>query len=189
MEIIEQWKDVPGFEGHYQISNFGNARSLDRQTGKGFLKGKNLSVWVSENKYSRITFQRPNKKKCYMIHRLVAKLFIGNPLQKLQVNHKDGNKSNSHFSNLEWCTSNENMQHAFDTGLLENVKILKGVKGEAHPYSKLKDIDILMIKCLSENGFNYKTIGRVFDVHSTHIGLIVRMKSRTGQELNTAGLI
>jgi len=165
----EFWKDISGYEKIYQISNLGNVRNS---------KQKLLKVWSAPNKYNRITLEVKGLKKSFTIHRLVAIAFIDNPLQKKTVNHIDGNKNNPCVSNLEWATINENMKHAFDTGLLDGVKILKGVKGGLHPYSKLKDIDILMIKCLSENGFSNKIIADKFGVHQTHIGLIVNLKSR-----------
>ena len=60
--------------------------------------------------------------KTYMVHRLVAQAFIPNIDNKPFVNHKDGNKLNNHFSNLEWCTCSENNQHAIDIGLRTSQK-------------------------------------------------------------------
>jgi hypothetical protein len=58
-----------------------------------------------------------NDRKYFLIHRLVAQTFIPNPENKPEVNHKDGNKHNCYYKNLEWVTPSENKQHAFDTGL------------------------------------------------------------------------
>jgi len=186
MELeIEIWKDIKGFERCYQVSNFGNVRSLDRYSGKGFLKGRLLKCYNPKNSYKRITLESNCVKKSFTVHRLVAESFVENPLKKLFVNHIDGKKHNAASSNLEWVTLNENMKHAFDTGLLDNVKILKGLKGESSPVHKLSDIDILMIKCLHNGGFSYKMIAKKFNVHSTHIGLIVRLKSRKELEFKT----
>lgn len=82
-------------------------------------------------------------KRTHMIHRLVAKAFIPNPENKPQVNHKDGNKLNNHYSNLEWCTAQENIQHAVRTGLNKGCLGIKKVyKDEATKQkclAKLKD--------------------------------------------------
>ena len=59
------------------------------------------------------------KRKDYAVHRLVALAFIENPNNYDQINHKDGNKLNNHYSNLEWCTQSHNIKHAVDTGLLK----------------------------------------------------------------------
>lgn len=67
--------------------------------------------------YSIVTLSKNGKSYKEYIHRLVAKTFLSNPLNKEYVNHKDGNKQNNCVSNLEWCTPSENNYHAFQTGL------------------------------------------------------------------------
>jgi len=184
MEIkaSEEWSDIAGFEDCYQISDNGNMRSKDRTVtdangvNRNF-KSKPVRIWVKDGHYCKVSLSKGNIKKSFTVHRLVAIAFIPNPLNKITVNHIDGNRHNNHVSNLEWATYNENMQHAYDTGLLENCTYLKGNKGEKHPYSKLTPMDIEMIKCLHNGGFNYPQIAPKFNVHSTHIGLIVKNKS------------
>ena len=104
----EIWKDIKGYEGLYQISNFGNVKRI--QSNK-YIKPHN------EKGYIRVALCKNNKVKHLYLHRLIATAFIPNPENKSDVNHKDGNKMNNKINNLEWTTRKENMNHAKDTGL------------------------------------------------------------------------
>ena len=123
--IKEIWKDVDGWEGFYQISNFGQVRSLDRVISytanssncSKLFKGRILKQYIDEDGYCRISFIRRGHQKVYGVHRLVAEAFILNPENKPTVNHKDGNKSNNNVSNLEWATYKEQNDHAVKIGL------------------------------------------------------------------------
>ena len=69
------------------------------------------------NGYVYIFLMKDNKSKNFRLHRLVAEAFIPNPENKLQVNHKDGNKLNNNVNNLEWCTHRQNINHAKENNL------------------------------------------------------------------------
>lgn len=105
----EVWKDIPGFEGRYQISNLGNIKSINwRNTNK-----ERLMVPQDNGhgyKWIGLRDGSPIKKQFY-IHRLVAQAFIPNPNNLPQVNHKDGNTKNNCVDNLEWCTANYNLSY------------------------------------------------------------------------------
>jgi len=109
----EIWKDIKGYEGLYQVSNYGRVRGLITSQGrrKGILKP------YDHDGYKRINLYKNKKVKKYYVHRLVAQAFISNPNKYPEVNHKDGDKSNNHISNLEWCTSSQNQIHAYKIGL------------------------------------------------------------------------
>ena len=111
----EEWKDIPseivnGVKG-YKISNYGRVKNH---------KGKITNGSNHESGYLWVSIS----PKQYLLHRLVAKVFILNPENKQQVNHIDGNKINSCVSNLEWCSNKENSQHAHDNGLHPNTKTI-----------------------------------------------------------------
>lgn len=107
----ETWKEIIGYEGRYWISNLGNIKS-------SFLKGKNLKPLFQRDGYilCQLNDKFGNIKR-FLIHRLVALYFVPNPRGLNEVNHIDGNKNNNRWDNLEWCTRQENMRHAFDMGL------------------------------------------------------------------------
>lgn len=99
----EVWKDIPGCEGRYQISNFGRA--------KGPLKI--LKPSISDWGYQRLRVTDNNsKKRSPRVHRLVAPAFIPNPNGLPEVNHIDGNKLNNRVDNLEWVSAKENKEHS-----------------------------------------------------------------------------
>lgn len=121
----EVYKDITGFEGYYQVSNFGNIKSLDRYINqinhlvltKRHVKERILKHKIKANGYPSTHLIKGSIEKYYSVHRLVAIAFIPNPKHYPEVNHIDGNKENNTFSNLEWCTSKYNHEHAKKTGL------------------------------------------------------------------------
>lgn len=116
----EIWKDIEGYEGLYQVSNLGNVKSLDRNfvvlNKKGFKqhirqKGRLLKKQNGSCGYKIVNLSKDNIHKTHMIHRLVAKTFLPNPLNLPEVNHKDECKDNNALYNLEWCTSKYNANY------------------------------------------------------------------------------
>lgn len=108
----EQWKDIQGYEGLYQVSNLGRVKGIDRISANGsHLKEKILSQKHTTKGYLRVIFCKNNKVKYFLVHRLVAEEFILNPNNLPQVNHIDENKTNNQVDNLAWVTSKENANY------------------------------------------------------------------------------
>ena len=131
----EEWKDVPEYPDLFMISNYG--RVWSKRSNKILKQGTN------KNGYKVISSKiggRKGKSICKKVHRWVAEAFIDNPDDKPFVNHKDGNKTNNNETNLEWCTSKENIVHAYQTGLIVSLK------GEYNHNSKLTEDDVRYIK-------------------------------------------
>ena len=123
------WNSIKGFEGYYEATATGEVRSVDRvistQRGKRSLKGKILKPKMHNDGYEFYTLSKGNETSNVYGHRVVAELYVPNPFDKPIVNHKDGNPSNNASFNLEWVTHQENVIHAYDTGLNSN-------KGASH---------------------------------------------------------
>lgn len=106
----EIWKDIEGYEGYYQVSNFGRVKSLERVCRHplgGTRKVNEKIMKFDVNKkwgYLRVQLSKHGIDNKYLVHRLVAQAFIDNPNNYEVVNHKDQNPSNNHSQNLEWCT-------------------------------------------------------------------------------------
>ena len=97
----EIWKDIEGFEGLYQISNFGKVKSLHNRGG---IKERILKPYKKKNGYLQVKLRNKNHIKYETIHRLVAQAFLPNPTKLPSINHKDENKENNNVDNLEWCS-------------------------------------------------------------------------------------
>ncbi len=108
-------KDVVDYEGVYMISEEGEIISLKRNRRISPFHKKGVN---GERSYLRASLSKDGRKKKFFVHRLVANAYLGSPISEaFFVNHKDGNKLNNHFSNLEWVTMSENQIHAVKNGL------------------------------------------------------------------------
>lgn len=110
--IDEKWLPVKDFENVYCVSNYGRVKNI--------LTNHILKCSLDSHGYYALNLydKNNNKRNFITLHRLLAETFIPNPENKPQVNHKDGNKSNSYLDNLEWSTASENTQHAYDNNLI-----------------------------------------------------------------------
>lgn len=100
---MEQWKDIKGYEGLYQVSNMGVIRSL--------YTGKILKAKKETNGYMRVKLYKDGKGKSHTVHRIVAEHFIPNPYNLPQVNHKNEIKTDNRVENLEWCDAKYNLSY------------------------------------------------------------------------------
>lgn len=116
----EKVKNLKGYEGLYAITSSGNFWSYRL---KRWMKS-----FVDEQGYLRVGFMVDGKTNTEKLHRLVGEHFIKNPLNKPQINHKNGDKTDNRASNLEWVTALENMQHAIDMGLMPHAILTKDNK-------------------------------------------------------------
>ena len=148
----ELYVDIRGYEGYYQVSNYGRVRN--KKTGKI------LKPYLTRG-YHRVSLYNDLGRKCKLVHRLVAKAFLPNPHDKPAVNHINGCKTDSNLSNLEWVSASENMSHAHSSGLRPKVN----TQGENNGFAKLTEAQVIEIKqLLAEGNLKQKTIGSQFNV-------------------------
>lgn len=173
--MIEEWKDIPKFEGCYQVSNFGNVRSF--LTGhKGFKRKEPVirSLSLTHDGYQKVRLLANGLDITMRIHRLVAEMFVPNPCGKETVNHIDGNKLNNQSDNLEWADRHEQLDHAYKMGLK------RADRGCDNVHSKLTPEQVTAIRAEYRKGsrqFSSVRLGEKYGVSHRVILLIVNGKS------------
>lgn len=162
---------IRNFETSYRVSSDGKIISLPR-------KGSHSNNYVLQHHkdrkgYHTVCLNSKPIKQVAKVHRLVAEHFITKPLsnEKLQVNHKDGNKNNNDMSNLEWVTCKENIRHSWANNL--HTKSRKGVN---NTQSKLDDDKVRIIRKRILTGETLQSIAKDYSVNFTLISLIKRNK-------------
>lgn len=131
---MEIWKDIKGYEGVYQVSNYGNVRSLKKWdlNKRAFIDAETLIKPTDNgNGYDIIGLRIITKRKNFYVHRLVAETFIDNPMGLKYVNHKDYDKKNNCVDNLEWCTQKENVAHSL-THMKKPKSVIHNKTGEKY---------------------------------------------------------
>lgn len=123
----EIWRDIPNYEGLYQVSSFGRIKSLHyNKTNKEQILS--LRIGHTRNNYIDVMLCKDGQHTRFKVHRLVAIVFIPNPNNYPHINHKDENPMNNHVDNLEWCTPSYNLNYgnwALHQRLVRGHKIAK----------------------------------------------------------------
>ena len=157
---MEQWKDIIGYEGLYQVSNYGRIKNRKRL----------LSPYPTQFGYFGINLVKCGHKKGFKVHRLVALSFLEYNEGREFVNHKDGNKINNSVENLEWVTKSENTKHAYDNGLKFSMR------GEKHPMSKLTREQVVEIRKIGKTKL-LREIASDYGVGTSMVWYIINNKN------------
>lgn len=174
----EIWKEIKGYEGLYQVSNFGRVRSFhDRHKGKE----KILATVLNRDGYLYLTLSKDKKQKAYYVHRLVAEAFLQNPNNLPDVNHKNidnlsssDNKADNRVENLEWITDKDNTKHAYKHGL----KVSQ--KGSESSRAKFSEEQVLKIRELySEKDMSYRKLAKKYNISLSAVRDIITRKTWT----------
>lgn len=167
----EVWADFPDFEGVYQVSNLGRVLRIyksQRRIRKAYFQKK--------EGYYAIDLHLNNVRYKFLIHRMVATCFVKNknPEINIQVNHKNGIKTDNHYLNLEWVTKSENAIHAVKMGLTKKLRVRPG---EINNMSKLKREQVVKIREMHKEGNSFEAIARSYNVTAANISMICKRKT------------
>lgn len=174
----EIWKDIKGYDGLYQISNLGRIKSLDRTIErsdgkKRFLCGKILKLQPDKRGgYYQAVISKNSVRSVAKVHRLVALYFCKGYSKNLVVNHKDGNRQNNVYTNLEWVTQRDNIRHS--------VIVLGKKPGNGCGAEHVKSIPI---HCKDKNGVvshfaGIRDAARALHIHSSCICKVLKGKRK-----------
>lgn len=179
----EVWKDIPRFEGCYQVSNYGRIKSLARfDYSTRFLKERIKRPCYDKDGYLIISLgcaKKNIKPKTYKIHQLVAKAFIPNPNDLPEINHIDEDKTNNRADNLEWCTTKYNLTYGHR---------LDCARGERNSKHKLTEKQVLEIRRIYKKGdleYGQNALAKKYGVSHPSIASIV--KNETWKHLLQGG--
>ena len=172
----EMWRLINGSPG-YEISSSGRVRSMARSIkfehyGKmtvRFVRERILKPSVSENGYLNVQLAIESRKPHHLVHRLVAIAFLDAVEGLLQVNHKNGIKTDNRVENLEWSNASENQKH--------RARTLRLGVGELHHKAKLTQEVVDEIRKRVSSGEPQKPLAKLFGVSAQSINRIVKMKS------------
>lgn len=187
----ETWKPVVGFEGHYEVSDKGRVRSLKSGTPQ-------IRKLTSTTKgYPQVKLCLDGEEHMCMVHHLVARAFLGDPPGPIglggdcyEVNHKDGDPTNNHVNNLEWCSRSENMKHGFEQGNVRPPSLDGPVgctrsdydssfNGEDNGRAALSESEVKEIRRVyrEDEDATHRSLAKQFDVGRSTIGRILRNES------------
>jgi hypothetical protein len=168
------WKCIAGYEGYYEVNNAGQVRSVARTiTAKGRpkrLESCTMKPAESKTGYLTVPLSMANERESKYVHRLVATAFLENPLNKPEVNHKNGIKKDNRLCNLEWVTAKENSIHS---SRVIKTKFSLYVSGERHPNSRLTDQQRAQIRAEYNKGNTQRALSLIYGVSDSTIGRIV----------------
>lgn len=167
-ENQEEWRDIPGYEGFYQVSSLGRVRKLQTIDSMRRVHRSHIKKLSINNRfgYLQVVLYKNGAGRTKRVHCLVALAFLGERPTGFEVNHIDGHKDNNRLDNLEYCTPSQNRYHAIDTGLMPH-------RGETHPKAKLTQMQVDEIRALSLQGVKGIDLASRYGVMAPQISRII----------------
>lgn len=165
----EEWKDVDGYEGYYQVSSFGRVKSFVLYDEGRIRKG------VPADGYLQVQLRVNKILETRKVHRLAAKAFIPNPENLPEVNHIRGDRKDNRVWMIEWSTASNNMKHAYR--VLGKKNNFGEKRGEDCHNAVFKNADILKMREMFESGeYTQKQIANIYNQRSGIINRILKRK-------------
>ncbi len=159
---MEEWRPVWGFEGKYEVSNQGRLKNV--QEGAGHVTGRILKPGLNLGGYLQCDLGAYGGR--HSLHLLVMQAHVGQKPEGLEINHKNGNKTDNRLENLEYCTKSENDLH--------KTRVLGTGRGESHGNAKITEDDVREIRRLAADGITQREIAKRFNLTHPNVGYIVR---------------
>jgi hypothetical protein len=168
--MSEIWKDAPGYEGTYMVSNTGRIKSIRRlnRNRQVVHQDRVMSLTTSSKGYLMAHLYRDGKGAPALVHRLVLSAFKGP--SPLQCNHINGDKKDNRLENLEWTTPRDNIHHAIAIGIYD-------FRGERHPRSTLSNADAVKIRELLKTPITQRAIAKQFGISEAVVSQIKHGKT------------
>jgi hypothetical protein len=174
-ENNEVWKDIDGYEGYYQVSCLGRIRGVERTIVNHLgiskkIKTQIINTHPTSNGYIMAVLCKNCITKNVIVHRLVAINFVPNPHMLPEVNHKDENKNNNHYLNLEWCTHKYNSNYG--TNILRRTNTVKSKRSLAGTNNGRKKLSELQVIEIYQSSLSVYKLAKIYNIHSTTVRFI-----------------
>lgn len=176
----EEWRDVVGYEGLYEVSNLGRLkrkkRTVINRCATYVINDRILKPYLDHYGYVVTSLKNEDGYKYKKMHRLIAEAFIPNNLNKPFINHKNGVKNDNRLDNIEWVTLQENMKHAAEIGLIEtkNVNLITIERIDDYLIRKMSMLEICkkynisrdaLRKYFKKNNVVFRTLSEIHTLH------------------------
>lgn len=165
----ERWLPVPGYEGFYEVSSFGQVKSIRHMTQAGWRGGKLLTPFPDADGYLRVSLSRYSKVRSYPVHMLVLRTFVREPLPGEQGRHGTDGKLCNNIRNLSWGTPLDNSNDKYRDGTM--------ARGERQGNAKLTEDKVRAIRRRYTAGEAKATLAHYYDISQIHVSRIVLYQS------------
>lgn len=169
LPLFEEWRDIPGYEGIYQVSDQGRVRRIAKKIGA--TKGYVFQSRINRHGYRILDLRKDGVQTTHQVHRLVMLAFAGEPpTHKHQVNHMNGIRHDNRLVNLEYVTASENLLHSYYV-------LGRPRSGDGRSRSVFTEQQVREIRTLHAQGLGYKRLAKRFGASRSAVMGVCRYKT------------